>query len=111
VVVALQLHNNERGERLITTLPVIDTNAEANSTPALLSHFADGLGWSTTVILVNQTETAQSGTIVFHDDFGNVVTLTANSTTAASFAYSIPKHSSFKLQTQGGANLQGRSAT
>jgi hypothetical protein len=112
-VVALQLYNNERGEPLITTLPVIDTNAGANSTPALLSHFVDGLGWSTTVILVNQTETAQSGTIVFHDDLGNIVTLTANSTKAASFAYSIPKHSSFKLQTEGGAgvNLQGGSAT
>src|SRR5262249_12258340 len=46
-VVALQLYNNERGEPLITTLPVIDTNAGANSTPALLSHFADALGWST----------------------------------------------------------------
>src|SRR5215471_250 len=111
-VVALQLYNNERGEPLITTLPVIDTDAGANSDPALLSHFADGLGWSTTVILVNQTETAQSGTIVFHDDFGNVVTLRANSTTAASFAYSIPKHSSFKLQTQGGGpNIQVGSAT
>jgi hypothetical protein len=53
------------------------------------------------VILVNQTETAQAGTIVFHDPAGNAVTLTGNSTTAASFAYSIPKHSSFKLQTTG----------
>src|SRR5215471_8510935 len=110
-VVALQLYNNERGEPLITTLPVIDANAGANSTPALLSEIVDGLGWSTTVILVNQTETAQSGTIVFHDDSGNVLTLTANSTTAASFSYSIPKHSSFKLQTQGGANIRVGSAT
>ena len=110
-VVALQLYNNERDEPLITTLPVIDTDAGANSTPALLSHFVDGLGWSTTVILVNQTETAQTGTIVFHDDFGNVLTLTANSTTAASFAYSIPKHSSFKLQTEGGVNVHVGSAT
>jgi hypothetical protein len=110
-VVALQLFNNQRGEPLITTLPVIDTNAGATSTPALLSHFVDGLGWSTTVILVNQTETPQAGTIAFHDDFGNIVTLTANSTTAASFAYSIPKHSSFKLQTAGGANEQFGSVT
>jgi len=111
-VVALQLYNNERGEPLITTLPVIDTNAGANSTPALLSQFVDGSGWSTTLILVNQTDTPQTGTIVFHDDSGNVVTLRANSTTAASFAYSIPKHSSFKLQTQGGGpNIQVGSAT
>src|SRR5215831_17355587 len=111
-VVALQLYNNERGEPLITTLPVIDTNARADSTPALLSQFADGAGWSTTLILVNQTETAQAGTIVFRDHSGNVVTLTANSTAAASFAYSIPKHSSFKLQTQGGGpNIQVGSAT
>jgi hypothetical protein len=110
-VVALQLFNNERGEPLITTLPVIDSTAGANSTPALLSHFVDGDGYSTTVILVNQTETAQTGSIVFHDDFGNVVTLTANSTTAASFSYSIPPHSSFKLQTAGGANLQSGSVT
>jgi hypothetical protein len=121
-VVALQLYNNERGEPLITTLPVIDTDAGAASTPAVLSHFVDGAGWSTTVILVNQTETAQAGTIVFHDDSGNVVTLTANSTTApegwsplpetaASFGYSIPKHSSFKLQTAGGSNYQGGSVT
>ncbi len=48
-VVALQLYNNPRNEALITTLPVIDTSIAPGTSPAVLSHFTDGAGWSTSI--------------------------------------------------------------
>ena len=100
-VVALEGYRNQRNEFLITTLPVIDTSAAVKTTPVILPHFTDGTGWSTYVLLVNPTDTPMSGTIQFRAQGGTVQSLTANGQTANSFAYSIPRRSSFKLTTAG----------
>jgi hypothetical protein len=100
-VVALQLFNNQRGEALITTLPVIDTTIAPGATPAVLSQFTDGSGWTTSILLVNPTDTPMTGSIQFRNASGTVVSLTANGQTATSFSYTIPRRSSFKLQTAG----------
>jgi len=110
-VIALQLNNNARSEALITTLPVVDTTIAPGTTPAVLSHFVDGAGWSTSVLLVNPTDVAMSGNIQFRNQSGSSVTLTANGTTASTFNYSIPRRSSFKLQTAGAGNVQVGSVT
>jgi hypothetical protein len=110
-VVALQLYNNQRGEALITTLPVIDTSSTPGTIPAVLSQFTDGAGWSTSILLVNPTDTPMSGNIQFRGQSGAVVSLTANGQTAASFSYTIPRRSSFKLQTAGAGNFQSGSVT
>jgi hypothetical protein len=100
-VVALEGYRNERNEFLITTLPVIDTSAATSTAAVVLPHFTDGAGWSTYVLLVNPTDNAMSGTIQFRTQGGTVQALTANGQTANSFAYSIPRRSSFKLTTGG----------
>jgi hypothetical protein len=110
-VIALQLNNNTRGESLITTLPVIDTTITPSTTAAVLSHFVDASGYTTSVLLVNPTDTPMSGTIQFRDDNGTIVTLTANGQSASSFSYTIPRRSSYKLQTAGVGNLQSGSVT
>jgi hypothetical protein len=105
-VIALQGFRNQRNEFLITTLPVVDLNAQATTTPAVLSQFTDGAGWSTSVLLVNPTDTAMSGTIQFRLPDGTVASLTANAATGTSFNYTVPRQSSFKLQTAGTGNFQ-----
>src|SRR5262249_17137649 len=100
-VVALEGYRNERNEFLITTLPVIDTSAATSTAAVVLPHYTDGAGWSTYVLLVNPTDNAMSGTIQFRTQGGTVQALAANGQTANSFAYSIPRRSSFKLTTAG----------
>jgi hypothetical protein len=110
-VVALQGYTNQRGDFLITTLPVIDTSTAPTTTPAVLSHFTEGSGFSTTVLLVNSTDAPMSGTIQFRGQNGTILNLTANGQTASSFSYTIQRRSSFKLQTAGVGNLQSGSVT
>jgi hypothetical protein len=110
-VVALQGYTNQRGDFLITTLPVVDTSIAPTTSPAVLSHFTDGSGFSTSVLLVNPTDAPMSGTIQFRAQDGTILNLTANGQTATSFSYTVQRRSSFKLQTAGAGNLQSGSVT
>jgi len=105
-IIALRGFTNERGEFLITTLPVTDLSAATASGAVYLPHFADGAGWTTQIILVNPTDSTIAGSIqLFGQGAAGVaagpLTVTANGQTAASFNYSIPRQSSFKLVTAG----------
>jgi uncharacterized protein (TIGR03437 family) len=104
-VTALRGYVNERGEFLITTLPVIPIDGTAAAVTGF-PHFADGGGWISAVILVNPTDSPINGAARFYSKgsataAGSPVTLTANGTSANSFSYSIPARSAFKLQTSG----------
>ena len=109
-VIALRGFTNERGEFLITTLPVTDLSQPASSTTTFLPHFADGGGWTTQIVLVNPSDNTLTGRIEF---FGQgtpsfaalPVTLIANGESASSFDYTIPRQSSFKLVTAGVPSL------
>jgi hypothetical protein len=106
---AIALHGlaNERGEFLITTLPVAPLGAGMKT--ATLPHFADGGGWTTQVALTNASDATQTGTVQF---FGPGVqgqatpslSMTVNGTTANTFSYSIPPHASTHLTTAGTAS-------
>src|SRR5439155_1579649 len=76
-VVALRLLRNERGEELLTTLPVTDLSAPTASGTAYLGHFADGSGATSQVILVNPTDSAIAGTMQF---FGQGTTAAGSDT-------------------------------
>ncbi len=102
-VVALRGLTNERGEFLITTLPVMDLTVSTSSTGSTLPHFASGNGWTTQVVLVNPTDAAISGSIQFSGPAGQDATVTANGIISSSFLYSIPRRGSFKLTTATGA--------
>jgi len=110
-VVALRGFTNERGDFLITTLPVGAVVGSGGVTtqvisPALtLPHFAEGGGWTTQVILVNPSDATMAGTIQFLTDNGQITNMTANGSTSATFSYSIPGRGSFKLATSGAADL------
>lgn len=105
-VIALRGLTNERGEFLITTLPVTDVSAAPGTDTVYLSHFADGDGWSTQIVLVNPTDSTIAGAIQFFGQGTSTlsalpVQVTANGQGGSSFTYSIPRRSSFKLVTSG----------
>lgn len=104
-IVALRGFTNERSEFLLTTLPVTPVNASV-AAPLIFPHFADGGGWKTQVILVNQSDDALSGSVQFFGQgsstaAGQAPSITINGTVGTSFSYSIPARSSFKLVTAG----------
>src|SRR5207253_6123326 len=62
-VIALRGFTNERGEFLITTLPVADLSIPASTDIVFFPHYASGGGWTTQVVLVNPTDSAISGNL------------------------------------------------
>jgi sugar lactone lactonase YvrE len=98
--VALRGLVNERGDFLITTLPVIDLT-KPPSGQVVIPHFADGAGSATQIVLVNPADTPISGTIQFLDQSGAPLTINLNNESSNSFKYSIPQRSSQKWQTPG----------
>ncbi len=93
-VVALRGFTNERSEFLITTLPVAPLST-ASSDTIYFPHFADGLGWTTQVILVNPTDATITGNLQF---LGQGIGTTAaepltlaldDGSSGSSFAYAI----------------------
>jgi hypothetical protein len=62
-IIALRSLNNERGDFLMTTLPV--SPIAASDEPIVFPHFADGAGWSSQVVLVNPTDQLLTGTLDF----------------------------------------------
>src|SRR5215510_417694 len=66
-VIALRGTTNERGEFLITTLPVVDLDAPSPAGTIAIPHFANGGGWKTQIVLVNPGDRALAGTVQFFD--------------------------------------------
>jgi sugar lactone lactonase YvrE len=99
--VALRGLTNDRGEFLITTLPVIDLNAPAGQGNITFAHFADGGGWTTQLALVNPSDNPLTGTLQFLDQSGRPAALTANGQSLNTFTYSLAPRTSQKLQTSG----------
>jgi hypothetical protein len=108
-LIALRLFTSERnnGDSLLTTLPVIDLSVPTTSGTVYLPHFADGTdGFKTQVILVNPSDSAITGTIRFFNPgsaaaTASPITIAANGEASATFTYTIPGQSSYKLLTDG----------
>jgi sugar lactone lactonase YvrE len=100
-VVALRGFTNERGDFLMSTLPVIDTTAAPNTGTTVVPHFADGGGWTTKVLLVNPTDNPMAGTVQFMNQTGDAASVTIGGQANSSFPYSIPPRTSQKLSTAG----------
>src|SRR5262245_40003348 len=112
--VALRGFTNERSEFLITTLPVTPFGTVSRQ-PILFSHFADGLGWTSQIVLVNPTDSPMAGTVQFYGQGspaapGEPVPLKVNGRISTAFNYSIPPRSAASFQTSGGdSSLQSGS--
>ncbi|PYS04184.1 MAG: hypothetical protein DMG12_10665, partial [Acidobacteria bacterium] len=96
-VTVLRGFTNERGEFLVSTLPVIDPSVPASILPIYLPHFAVGGGWRTELVLVNTVDAPVTGTLAFVDGLGNPVTVPVGTVTANSIDYSIPGRRTLKF--------------
>ncbi|HYR83037.1 MAG TPA: choice-of-anchor V domain-containing protein [Terriglobia bacterium] len=105
-VIALRSYINERGDFLMSTLPVINTSVAAATGTQIIPHFADGGGWITQILLVNPTDTPMDGLLQFYDDSGSPVTVTIANQLNSSFSYSVPRRSSQKFATSNPPLLQ-----
>jgi hypothetical protein len=76
-------------------------NANFPNPPADLAALKTAIGTSTSVVLVNPTDDAISGSVQFRDPSGSPTTLTAGGQSNNTFAHAIPGRSSFNLQTSG----------
>jgi hypothetical protein len=90
--IALRGYMNERSEFLMTTLPVLDLSAAGAMDPLVMAHFADGGGWTTSVVLVNPANQSISGNIEFYSDSGALL---------STAQYAIAPRSSFVFRTPG----------
>ena len=68
--IALRGFLNERGDFLMTTLPVADLS-RVDSAMVVIPHFAEGGGWTTQIALVNSSDAAMTGTLVFFGQSGS----------------------------------------
>jgi chitinase len=101
-VLALRGVTNQEGKFLITTTPVADMNDSLETTPIYFPQFADGGGYTTSVILLNTSGSTETGTMEIRDEAGNPVSVTSvGGVTNYSFGYSIPPNGVFRFQTDG----------
>jgi hypothetical protein len=66
-IVTLLLTVNQRGETLMTTTPVANLSAPATAAPLLFPQFAEGGGYTTSVLLLNTSSSGETGTIALFD--------------------------------------------
>jgi sugar lactone lactonase YvrE len=100
-VIALRGLTNERGDFLMSTLPVVDTTSTTGSVTQMIPYYADGGGWTTQIILINPTNTLLTGNLQFLDPAGTATNVTLAGQTGSSFPFSIPPKSSQRLSTAG----------
>jgi len=96
---------NERGEFLMTALPVSPVNS-ANTQPVLLPLYADGGGWKSQAVLVNPTDSPIIGKLEFFSpgtgtSAGTPATVRIGALLNSNFNYVIPPRSSVRFQTSG----------
>ncbi|HYR89037.1 MAG TPA: lamin tail domain-containing protein [Terriglobia bacterium] len=96
-VTALRGFTNERGEFLVSTLPVVDLTVPAATTPSYLPNFAVGGGWRTELVLVNTSDIAISGSIAFFDQAGNSTSVPVGTTTTSSVDYLVAARRTLKF--------------
>jgi subtilisin family serine protease len=101
-ITALRLTVNQRGEPLLTSTPVADLLKSAGNYPIYFPQFADGGGYGTTLVLLNTSNTLETGTISFFGDDGRVLTVgTDNGNRDSQFQYSIQAGGVYVLHTSG----------
>ncbi len=101
-VVALRMTANQRNEVLYTTTPVADLTQAPNSDPVYFAQFADGGGYTSSLILLNTSDAAETGVLQILDDYGApLVVNQVGGSSGSTFNYSIPAGGVFLLRTDG----------
>ena len=102
---ALRLTTNQRAETIFTSTPTADLDKPLSATPIYFPQFADGGGYTTTILLLNTSISRETGTMTISDDNGEpLVVNQVGGIKGSSFAYAIPPGGVFVLQTDGSAS-------
>jgi photosystem II stability/assembly factor-like uncharacterized protein len=101
-VLALRGTNNQRNDFLITTTPVADLEQSPGTGLIYFPQFADGGGYTTSLILMNTSAVTETGTFQIMDGDGNhLIVNQVGGATDYTFNYSIPPNGAFRFQTDG----------
>jgi hypothetical protein len=101
-VLALRMVMNQRSEALLTTTPMADLTRTLSYDTLYFPQFADGGGYTTSLILLNTSEQTENGTLQILDDSGSPLVVTmVGGTSDSSFRYSIPSGGAFRVQSDG----------
>jgi hypothetical protein len=103
-ILALRMTTNQTSEALFTTAPMADLTKPATSGAIFFPQFADGGGYTSSLILLNTSSTFETGELQLMDDHGNpMVVSQAGGTPGFTFPYSIPSGGVVRFQTDGSA--------
>jgi hypothetical protein len=101
-VLSLRGTFNQRQQFIVTTTPVADLTKSPGSGSLYFAQFADGGGYTTSLILMNTSTATETGTIQIIDDTGaDLAVHEAGGTSGSSFRYSIAPHGIHRFQTDG----------
>jgi photosystem II stability/assembly factor-like uncharacterized protein len=101
-VIALRGIVNQREEFLMTTTPVADLTQPVRNGCIYFPQFVDGGGYTTSMILLNTSDSYESGTLQIRDKYGSrLVVNEAGGRAGSSFKYLIPPGGFFRFQTDG----------
>jgi photosystem II stability/assembly factor-like uncharacterized protein len=100
---------NERGEFLLSTLPILPSLADVQVNASIIPHFADGGGWTNEIVLFNAFPTSATGTVRFLGQGSATtpaqpVSVTINGSMNNSFPFTIPGNGMVRLTTSGLGN-------
>lgn len=105
-VMALRMTLNQRNEPLFTTTPVADLTQALTSNAIYFPQLADGAGYTTSLVLLNTSNSTERGIIYVYDDNGlPLIVQQAGGAAASSFSYSIPAGGAFRFQTDGASSI------
>ena len=99
---AIRGRTNERGDFMMT--PVADLAAASTPSAVSIPHIADGGGWTTELLLVNDSDAAETGTLQFVSSAGQSMSVSLDGQTGPPYSYSIPARSSLRFRTAGAGN-------
>jgi hypothetical protein len=101
-VLALRGTYNQRRQFIITTTPVADLAQLPQNSPVYFPQFADGGGYTTSLILMNTSTADETGTFQIMDNNGAALAVNqAGGSSGSFFSYSIPGNGIFHFQTDG----------
>lgn len=104
-VLALRLTSNQRGDTLITSTPIADLTKPPGSGPIYFAHLVDGGGYKTVIVLLNTSNTTQTGTLqIFKDDGTALIVhnvVSGPPSGSSTFQYKIDPAGFYRFETDG----------
>jgi len=101
-ILALRMTTNQRNDVLFTTTPTANLTQPATTGVIRFPQFADGGGYTTSLVLLNTSSGTETGTLQLLNDQGNPMFVNqVGGTVGYVFRYSIPNGGVVRFQTDG----------